>query len=94
LLDEPTSALDVAQALRLYALLRRLAAEGCCVLVVLHPLEQALEWTDDAVLLERGRLVAAGPTPAVIAEGVVEPVYDVRLRPGAALGFALPAGPE
>ena len=94
LLDEPTAALDVAQALKLYALLRRLASEGYCVLAVLHPLEQALEWTDEAVLLERGRLVASGATPDVVCEGVVEPVYDVRLRPLGALGFALPGAPE
>jgi iron complex transport system ATP-binding protein len=91
LLDEPTSALDVGHALRLYRLLRALAREGYCVVAVLHPLEQALEWTDEALLLDRGRAVAFGASREVIVAGPIERVYGVRLVPAGALGFRLPA---
>jgi iron complex transport system ATP-binding protein len=90
LLDEPTSALDVGHALRLYRLLRDLARDGFCVVVVLHPLEDALDWTDDALLLDRGRRVSFGPTPGVICAGPLEALYGVTLVPGGALGFRLP----
>ncbi|WP_394827763.1 ABC transporter ATP-binding protein [Pendulispora albinea] len=89
LLDEPTAALDVGHALRLYRLLRDLAREGYCILAVLHPLEEALDWTDDAILLERGRLVLSGTTRDVFREGSLEHVYGVRLVPEGALGFRL-----
>ena len=91
LLDEPTAALDVGHALRLYTLLRSLAGEGYCVVAVLHPLEQALEWTDDALLLDAGRRLVSGPTRDVIRGDPIERVYGVRLVPGGALGFRLPA---
>ena len=71
LLDEPTSALDVGHALRLYRLLRAFAAKGYCVVAVLHPLEQALEWTDDALLLDRGRRLIFGETRDVIRAGPI-----------------------
>ncbi|WP_437948300.1 ABC transporter ATP-binding protein [Sorangium sp. So ce296] len=94
LLDEPTSALDVGHALRLYALLQRLAADGYCIVVVLHPLAEALDWTDSAVLIERGRLRQQGATRDVVKPGVVESIYGVRLVPGGALGFRLPMEDE
>jgi iron complex transport system ATP-binding protein len=90
LLDEPTSTLDVGHALKVHTLLRRLAGEGYGVLTVLHPLEQAHEWTDEVVLLERGRVFASGATREIICEGIVEPLYGVRLIPQGALGFRLP----
>jgi iron complex transport system ATP-binding protein len=90
LLDEPTSALDVGHALRLYRLLRAFAAKGYCVVAVLHPLEQALEWTDDALLLDRGQRLVFGETRDVIRAGPIEQVYGVRLLPDSALGFRLP----
>jgi iron complex transport system ATP-binding protein len=92
LLDEPTSALDVGHALRLHRLLRDLAQLGYCVVAVLHPLERALEWTDDALLLEEGRTLAFGESRHVICAGPIERVYGVRLVPEGALGFQLPAG--
>jgi iron complex transport system ATP-binding protein len=96
-LDEPTSALDIGHALRLYELLRRLAGDGYCVLAVLHALQEALEWTDDALLLDRGRVVASGETREVITGPSVGAVFGVRLVANGALGFRLtgePPGPE
>jgi iron complex transport system ATP-binding protein len=89
-LDEPTAALDVGHALRLHALLRDLAQSGYAVVLVLHSLEDALQHTDRALLLDRGRVVCAGNTREVIAEEHVRNVYGVEMRRGEALGFSLP----
>ncbi|KYF64013.1 hypothetical protein BE15_43915 [Sorangium cellulosum] len=62
--------------------------------MVLHPLAEALDWTDAAVLMDRGRLRRQGDTRDVIKPGAVESIYDVRLVPGGALGFQLPAESE
>ena len=89
-LDEPTAALDVGHALRLHALLRELARGGYAVVLVLHSLDDALQHTDRALLLDRGRVVSSGPTRHVIAEEHVRDVYGVHMRRGDALGFSLP----
>jgi iron complex transport system ATP-binding protein len=89
LLDEPTSSLDVGHALRLLTLLRRLAEQGFCVVIVLHALERALEWTDDALLLHQGRVVAQGGAREVICASSTERVYGVSFVPNGALGFRL-----
>jgi iron complex transport system ATP-binding protein len=89
-LDEPTAALDVGHALRLHALLRELAQSGYAVALVLHSLEDALQHTDRALLLDRGRVVCAGSARDVIAEEHVRKVYGVEMRRGKALGFSLP----
>jgi iron complex transport system ATP-binding protein len=90
LLDEPTSALDVGHALKVYVMLRQLAEQGYGVLAVLHPLDAALEWTDEAVLLDRGRVLASGATRDIICQETIGSVYGVELVPNGALGFRLP----
>jgi iron complex transport system ATP-binding protein len=90
LLDEPTSALDIKHALQLCALLRTLAREGYCIVMALHGLQEAFDWTDQAVLLNRGRLVAVQPTRALFSSSQIETTYGVRILHEAAMGFRLP----
>lgn len=89
LLDEPTDALDVRHALQLHGLLTDLAADGLCVVVVLHGLDAARRHTTRATLLRGGEVVAAGPTRDVIRADHVRDVYGVALVEGDALGFRL-----
>ena len=93
LLDEPAASLDIPHALGLYATLRALSAEGCCVIAVMHQLDEALRFTDRALLLQAGRQVAAGATAEVISAENVARVYGVTLVPGGALGFRLEEAP-
>ena len=53
LLDEPTASLDIPHALSLFETLRGLAESGHCVVIVLHQLDDALRFTDRALLLQR-----------------------------------------
>ncbi len=87
LLDEPTSALDVGHALAMLETLRSLAAGGCCVVAVLHDLNEARRWADAAVLLDDGVVVGAGPAEEVVAPDPVRSVYGVRVIEGGGLGF-------
>ncbi len=60
-LDEPTSSLDVGHQLEVMDLVASLAAEqGLTVLSALHDLTAAVRYADRALLLDAGRLVAAG----------------------------------
>ena len=90
LLDEPTASLDIEHALRLFVLLRALAAEGRAVVLVLHQLEHALAFSDRALLLSSGRVLATGPTREVLTPEHVRALHRVELVPDGAPGFRLP----
>jgi len=60
LLDEPTSALDPAAALAVDDVVRSLVRGGLSVVLVSHDLGRAASLTDDALVLDQGRLVDRG----------------------------------
>ena len=67
LLDEPTSGLDLESRRFLLQHVRRLCAEsGLAVLWATHLIEEAGE-NADVVVLHRGRVLAQGPAPGVVA---------------------------
>lgn len=80
LLDEPGSNLDLTHRHDMMQRLRQLAASGLAVLVVLHELDLAVRYADEAWLMDRGRLSAAGPWDAVLTPEVLNPVYDLTLE--------------
>jgi iron complex transport system ATP-binding protein len=90
LLDEPTASLDVEHALRLFALLRTLAAQGRCIVTVLHQLDEARNYSDRSALIKAGELVAAGPSRDIISPERVRSLYNVEMIVGGGLGFRLP----
>lgn len=90
LLDEPSAALDIEHALRLFVLLRKLAAQGRAIVVVLHQLDDALTYCDCAVLLRQGSVVAQGPSREVVTPERVRELYGVVLIEGGGFGFRLP----
>ncbi|MBX9471461.1 ABC transporter ATP-binding protein [Microcella sp.] len=59
LLDEPASGLDPAARVDLRVLVRRLAAEGCAVVVSSHVLAELDEMADAAVYLDQGATASA-----------------------------------
>jgi iron complex transport system ATP-binding protein len=66
LLDEPTTGLDIGHAQALLDLVDRLRTEdGTTVLSTLHDLTFAAQYADRLLLLDAGRVVAAG-TPAEV----------------------------
>lgn len=81
LMDEPTSALDLSRQIDLLELLQRLAREqGLLILVALHDLGHALRFTDAAMAISNGSLIACGPTAKVITPALLRRVFDVKAR--------------
>lgn len=78
LLDEPTSSLDLSHQHALLAAVRRLAAEGPGVCVVLHDLNLAARYCDRVLVLRQGHAHAMGTPLEVLTPATLEPVYDVR----------------
>src|SRR5690606_35890443 len=66
LLDEPTSGLDVMATRELRDWLRALRADGCCVLLSSHVMQEVEALVDDLVIIANGRIAAQG-TPAELA---------------------------
>lgn len=72
LLDEPTTYLDIVHQLGILKVVRRLNEErGCTVVMVLHDINQAAEFSHELVALRDGQVVAAGtPQEVVTAENL------------------------
>ncbi len=68
ILDEPTAGLDEEGTRRLLALTCRLREEGHTVVVISHHLEAIASAATRMVVMAEGRILADGPTRAVMAE--------------------------
>jgi ABC-2 type transport system ATP-binding protein len=66
-LDEPTTGLDIDARQRMWASIRALVADGAGVLLTTHYLEEAEALADRVVVLDRGRVAAAGPLQQIRA---------------------------
>ncbi len=75
LLDEPTNHLDIGAQLGLLDLVREL---GLTTMVALHDLDHATTYCDRLVLLESGRVIAAGTPEDVLVPDRVADVFGVR----------------
>lgn len=81
LLDEPTTFLDLKHQMSLLDLIRELAdLHGLTIGVVLHDLEQAADIADHVVLLDEGRVVAAGTPETVMTSELLSEVYGVPIH--------------
>jgi sodium transport system ATP-binding protein len=60
MLDEPTNGLDVATSRAVRDLLRRLRAEGRCILLTSHIMQEVAALADRIVILARGTVVLQG----------------------------------
>jgi sodium transport system ATP-binding protein len=67
LLDEATSGLDVIATRDLRRWLIELKAQGCCILLSSHVMQEITALADELVIIAHGRLAGAG-TPASLAE--------------------------
>lgn len=84
ILDEPVASLDLKHQVFLLDAARSLAARGTALLIVLHDLALARFYADDLVMLDAGRVAAAGAPAAVLTADRIEAVFG--LRPEASRG--------
>jgi predicted trehalose synthase len=84
-MDEPLAALDAQRKEEILPFIERLPAEfGLPILYVTHAIEEVLRLASDLVLIERGRIVAAGPIEEVTSRLELHEYAD-RLDAGAVL---------
>ncbi|MFD5424570.1 heme ABC transporter ATP-binding protein [Streptomyces sp. NPDC127084] len=94
LLDEPTAALDLRHQELVLRICRERAAAGDTVVVVLHDLGLAAAYADRVVVLDGGRVAAAGPPERVLSAELVGDVYrqpvDVLRHPATGAPVIVP----
>ena len=80
-LDEPTTYLDINHQLEIMELLKRLNKEqGLTVLMVLHDLTQAVQYSDYMAVIKAGRLIAAGDTKDITSDTLFKEVFSVDVQ--------------
>ncbi len=80
LLDEPVSALDLGHQYTLLDHIKRQTRAGAGALVTLHDLNLAAQFADELVLLDKGRIAAAGAPETVLNAPLIEAVYDIPVK--------------
>lgn len=79
-LDEPTSALDVRHEMEVFELIRHLVGDGLGCLLVTHHLNLAARYADRIVLLDRGRVAAAGTPNKVLRDDILTRTFQWPVR--------------
>jgi len=69
ILDEPMNGLDPAGILELRTMVRDLVGEGRTVFLSSHLLDEVEKTCDAAAVIDRGRLIAAGPIGELLRDG-------------------------
>ncbi|MEM7143451.1 MAG: ABC transporter ATP-binding protein [Actinomycetota bacterium] len=78
-LDEPTTFLDIGHQWEVLELVQNLNRErGLTVLMVLHDLNHAATFSDQMVVLERGRVVAHGEPWDTLTEDLLRDVFGIE----------------
>jgi iron complex transport system ATP-binding protein len=77
LLDEPTSHLDIRHQVGLLDLIRKLNRQyGITVLMIVHDLNLASEYSDGLILMSKGRVYSQGAPEHVLTYKALEEVYE------------------
>jgi ABC-type cobalamin/Fe3+-siderophores transport system ATPase subunit len=78
LLDEPTTFLDIAYQLEVLELLRQLnAQQGKTIVMVLHDINMAAEYSHHLFAIKDGQIVAQGAPKSVLTRELVRDVFGI-----------------
>src|SRR5699024_11375882 len=78
LLDEPTSNLDIFYQYDILKLVKKLRdEEGLTIAMVLHDINQAIQFSDHIIAMKAGEIVAAGPPEEIVTVDLMQEVYGV-----------------
>jgi len=92
-LDEPTAGLDPQARLATWELIEALRRDGAAVVLTTHLMDEAERLADDVVIVDAGRVVAAGTVQDLTRTGATGQLRW-RARPGLDLDQLLLALPE
>jgi len=79
LLDEPTTFLDIDRQYEMMELIKR-ANGSKTVIAVLHHVSLALEYADNVIVMNEGRIAFSGAKEDAVSSGVLEQIYGIEIN--------------
>ena len=81
-LDEPTTYLDVRACHDIMQLVTKLnSVSGKTIVMVIHDLDLALRYSDQMIVMERGKCIYVDSVEAVLASGAIEQAFHIEVCP-------------
>jgi len=80
LLDEPTSNLDIKHQLEVMEIIKNIVRDkGISAVIAIHDLNLAARYSDRIVMMDNGRIFAAGNPSSVLTQDNIKLVYGVEV---------------
>ncbi len=79
-LDEPTNGMDLLHQYHALDIARQLADRGAGVVAVLHDLNMTLQYADEVLLMQKGRVSMSGTPAEVLTASNIGEVFSVPVR--------------
>ena len=80
MLDEPTSNLDLSHQIKLMNMLKKLANDGAGILLILHDLNLAFNFSDYIAIIKNGKLFAYDKPLNIINKNILEDVFELTFN--------------
>ena len=80
-LDEPTTGLDPQARRRLWEIVEQFKAQEGTVILTTHYMDEAERLADDLIIVDRGKVIARGSPPSIIASLQAENVVEFTSSP-------------
>ena len=78
LLDEPMTYLDISSQYAIMENLIKMRETGKCVITVMHDMPMALEYADDIVLINGGKVIFTGGAAELLKTDCINTVFGVN----------------
>ena len=78
-LDEPTSSLDYGNEIRMLGVVAALAREGRSIIMTTHHPTHALTYSNRAILMHKGAILADGPPDQIITSARLSALYEAPI---------------
>lgn len=84
ILDEPTAVLTPQETKKLFAILHKMKARGCTIVIITHKLHEVMEISDKVTILRKGETVATvntgDTTPKELTDLMVGQTTDLKIE--------------
>lgn len=79
MLDEPTTYLDIGHQLEIMQIIKKLNSEyNISIVMVIHDLNHALQYSDNIVVMNKGKIVTQGEPGEVITTDLLRKIFGVE----------------
>ena len=79
-LDEPTTYLDIYYQYEILDLIKQLNTEhGLSIVMVLHDINQAIQYSDTIIVMKDGHIVLKGKPEEIITKQLMADIYGINV---------------